>query len=149
MFQEQTFYNMTNSKYSKIEDQISAWLEKNKDEEFAEPTLGKVLESITDEEPGISLLSEKNRKNYHKEIKGYLTGKMKNGKTFNRKEMKDLLVRFLLKFTNPNSELDILIFLKVTRSSRSLVLVMVSFKMLGYCWFGVHLSTGVQVNLFV
>ena len=113
MFQEQTFYNMTNSKYSKIEDQISAWLEKNKDEEFAEPTLGKVLESITDEEPGISLLSEKNRKNYHKEIKGYLTGKMKNGKSFNRKEMKDLLVRFLLKFTNPNSEFDILIFIKV------------------------------------
>ena len=38
---------------------------------------------------------------------------------------------------------------KKTRSSRSLVLVMVSCKMLEYCLFGVHLSTGVQVNLFV
>ena len=119
MFQERTFHNITNSKYSKIEEQISAWLERNKDEKFEEKTMGKVFESIKDEEPGISLLSEKNQKNYHKEIKGYLTGKMKNGKTFNRKEMKDLLVRFLLKFTNPNSEFDILIFIKVLKKLKN------------------------------
>ena len=71
------------------------------------------MESIIHQEPGLSLLSEKNQKNYRKEIQGYLKGKMKNGKTYNRKQMKELLVRFLLKFTNPNSEFDILIFLKV------------------------------------
>ena len=73
------------------------------------------MESITDLKPGISLLSEKNQRNYLKQIKGYLEGKMKNGKIFNRKEMKELLVRFLLKLTNPNSEFDILVFLKVKR----------------------------------
>ena len=96
-----------------MEEQISAWLDSTNDEEFAEPTLGKVFESITDKEPGKSLLSEKNQKNYHKEIQGYLKGKMKNGKNYSRKQMKELLMRFLLKFTNPNSEFDILIFLKV------------------------------------
>ena len=71
------------------------------------------MESITHQEPGLSLLSEKNQKNYHKEIQGYLKGKMKNGKTYNRKQMKVLLVKFFLKLTNPNSEFDILLFLKV------------------------------------
>ena len=75
--------------------------------------MDEVLESITEQQPGISLLSDNNQEKYHKQIKGYLKGKMKNGKSFNRKEMKELLVRFLLKFTNPNSEFDILIFLKV------------------------------------
>ena len=35
-----------------------------------------------------------------------------------------------------------------TGSSRSPVLVMVSFQMLEYCWFGVHLSTVLIVHLF-
>ena len=117
LFQERTFYVLTNSKYSKIEDQLSAWLDSTVDEEFAEPTLEKVFESITDKEPGKSLLSEKNQKNYHKEIQGYLKGKMKYGKTYNRKQMKVLLMRFILKFTNPNSEFDILIFHKVINNN--------------------------------
>ena len=75
--------------------------------------MNEVLKSIADLKPGISLLSEKNQRNYLKQIKGYLEGKMKNGKIFKRKEVKELLVRFLLKSTNPNSEFDILIFLKV------------------------------------
>ena len=45
-----------------MEEQISAWLHSTNDEEFAEPTLGKVFESIKDKEPGKSLLSEKNQK---------------------------------------------------------------------------------------
>ena len=77
------------------------------------------MESITDLKPGISLLSEKNQGNYLEQIKGYFEGKMKNGKIFNRKEMKELLVRFLLKFTNPNSEFDILIFIKVLKKLKN------------------------------
>ena len=86
-------------------------------EEFAEKNLKEVLESITHQEPGISLLSEKNQHKYRKEIQGYLKGKMKKGKTYNRKQMKELLVRFLLKFSNPNSEFDILIFHKVINNN--------------------------------
>ena len=82
-------------------------------EEFAEKNLKEVLESIAHHEPGISLISEKNQKVYHKEIKRYLMSKMKNGKSYNKDEMKDLILRFLLKSTNPNSEFDILTFHKV------------------------------------
>ena len=115
LFQERNFYTLTNSKYSKIEEAISAWLDSINYDEFSEPILEKVLDSITDQQPGISLLSENNQENFLKQIKAYLKGKMKNGKSFNRKEIKELLVRFLLKLTNPNSEFDILIFLKVKR----------------------------------
>ena len=115
LFQEQAFHSLTNSKYSIIEEQISEWLDSNNHEEFAEPILKEVLESITDQKPGISLLSDNNQNNYHKDIQEYLKGKMKKGKTFNRKQMKELLMRFLLKSTSPNAEFDILLFLKVSK----------------------------------
>ena len=88
-------------------------------EEFAENTLNEVLESITHHEPGFSFISEMNQKDYHKEINGYLKSKMKNGKIYDRDEMKDLIVRFFLKLTNPNSEFDILTFHKVIHTSDS------------------------------
>ena len=115
LFQERNFYTLTNSKYSKIEEAISAWLESINDEKFAEPILKKVLESITNQKPGILLLSKKNQETYHRQIKEHLEFKMKNGQIFNRKEMKEVLVRFLLKLSNPNSEFDILIFRKVKK----------------------------------
>ena len=43
---------------------------------------------------------------------------MKNGKIYKRKELKILCVRFLLEKTNPNSEFDILFFLKVKAVSQ-------------------------------
>ena len=117
LFQERNFYILTNSNFSKIEEQISVWLDKMRGEEFAEKNLTEVLESIAHHKPGISLISEKNQKVYHKAISTYLESKMKKGKIYDRAEMKDLIVRFLLKLTNPNSEFDILTFHKVINSN--------------------------------
>ena len=72
-----------------------------------------VFESIKIQEPGKKFLSETNKEVFHEKIQHYLMGKMKNGKSFKRQEFKILCVRFLLEKTNPNSEFDILFFLKV------------------------------------
>ena len=117
LFQERNFYILTNSNFSKIEEQISAWLDKMRGEEFAEKNLKDVLKSITHPESGISLISGINQEAHQKAISEYLESKMKNGKIYDRAEMKDLIVRFLLKLTNPNSEFDILTFHKVINNN--------------------------------
>ena len=87
-------------------------------EEFSEQNLDVLFRSIKIQEPGKKLLSEKNQKVYHEKIQDYLRGKMRNGKIYNKQELKILCVRFLLEKTNPNSEFDILFFLKVKAVSQ-------------------------------
>ena len=81
--------------------------------EFSEQSLDAVFGTIKIQEPGKELLSEKNKEEYSKNIRNFLTGKMKNGKIYKKHELKVLFVRFLIEKTNPNSEFDILFFLKV------------------------------------
>ena len=82
-------------------------------EEFSEENLDVLFGTIKIQEPGKKLLSETNKEVYHDKIQHYLRGKMKNGKIYKRRELEILCVRFLLEKTNPNSEFDILFFLKV------------------------------------
>ena len=81
--------------------------------EFSERNMDVVFGKIKIQEPGKELLSEKNKEEYYKNFRNFLIGKMKNGKIYKRHEFKVLCVRFLLDKTNPNSEFDILFFLKV------------------------------------
>ena len=100
--------------FLQIAHQVESWLNSiNEIVEFSKQNLDVVCETIKMQEPGKKLLSEKNQKVYHEKIQDYLRGKMKNGKIYNRQELKILCVRFLLEKTNPNSEFDILFFLKV------------------------------------
>ena len=100
--------------FSQIADQVDSWLDSiNEIVEFSKQNLDVVCETIKMQEPGKKLLSEKKQKVYHEKIQDYLRGKMRNGKIYNRHELKILCVRFLLEKTNPNSDFDILFFLKV------------------------------------
>ena len=105
--------------FLQIAHEVESWLDSiNEIVEFSKQNLDVVCETIKMQEPGKKLLSEKNQKVYHEKIQDYLRGKMGNGKIYNRHELKILYVRFLLEKTNPNSEFDILFFLKVKAVSQ-------------------------------
>ena len=63
----------------------------------------------------IALMPTENLQNtFHEKIESYLKGTLKE-KTLSRDEWEELLVRKILELTNPNSEYDILLFLKVRK----------------------------------
>ena len=58
--------------------------------------------------------TEKLQNTFHEKIESYMKGTLKE-KTLDRGEIEQLLVRKILELTNPNSEYDILLFLKVRK----------------------------------
>ena len=58
--------------------------------------------------------TEKLQNTFHEKIESYMKGILKE-KTLSRDEIEQLLVRKILELTNPNSEYDILLFLKVRK----------------------------------
>ena len=69
-------------------------------------------------------IEEKVREKFQKAIEPFVKGTLKE-KTLSREEMEQLLVRKLLELTNPNSEYDILLFRKVTKSCKPFVLIFI------------------------
>ena len=65
-------------------------------------------------------IEEKVREKFQKAIEPFVKGTLKE-KTLSREEMEQLLVRKLLELTNPNSEYDILLFQKVAKICKTLV----------------------------
>ena len=61
--------------------------------------------------------TEKLQKTFHEKIESYMKGALKE-KTLSRDEWEQLLVRKILELTNPNSEYDILLFIKVRNTGK-------------------------------
>ena len=99
--------------------QVKLWLEPLDDRLFLDGNRQKILDATKGQESEkklITLLPTENlRKKFHENIESHVKATMKE-KTLSREEMEQLLVRKLLELTNPNSEYDILLFLKVAKS---------------------------------
>ena len=77
-----------------------------------EVDLPKLLKTIQEYKPGYNLQTENNKKNYMKNIENFLSKKFKEGFHSND-QLKDLILEHFLNLTYPNSEYDLLLFLKV------------------------------------
>ena len=113
------FYQATNRHFDEIWKQVKLWLEPLDQRLFSEGNRQKILNAMKGQEPEKKLLTllptEKLRKTFHENIESYVKATLKE-KTLSKEEMEPLLVRKLLELTNPNSEYDILLFLKVKKS---------------------------------
>ena len=132
---ESQFYKATNRHFEEILKQVKLWLEPLDETMFLERSRQNILDAMKGQESEKKLItllpagfSEKLRekfpnenieervsKKFQKEIEPFIKGTLKE-KTLSREEMEQLLVRKLLELTNPNSEYDILLFLKVAKS---------------------------------
>ena len=92
---------------------------------FLEGDRQKILDAMKGQEPEKKLITllptEKLKEHFHKNIESYVKG-IQTEKTLSRVEMEQLLVRKLLEMTNPNSEYDILLFQKVSKSGKTSML---------------------------
>ena len=121
--------------------QVKLWLEPLDERLFLEGDRQKILNAMKGQESEKKLISllpegfseklrekfpddenieERVRDKFQQKIEEKLKGTLKE-KTLSRREMEQLLVRKLLEMTNPNSEYDILLFQKVAKICKTLV----------------------------
>ena len=123
LFKESQFYKATNRHFEEILKQVKLWLQPLDERLFEGGDRQKILNEMKGKEPKklITLLpTEKLKKQFHENIESYVKATLKE-ETLNREKMEKLIVRKLLELTNPNSEYDILLFRKVTKSCKTFV----------------------------
>ena len=112
------FYKATNRHYEEIRRLDKLWLEPLDERMFFEKSRQKILDAMKGQESENKLSAfmptEKLQNTFHEKIESYMKGILKE-KTLSRDEIEQLLVRKILELTNPNSEYDILLFLKVRK----------------------------------
>ena len=106
------FQKITNRHFNQIEKETAIWADNLTDDSFSEKDKLRVLETLKNLQPGKSVLTQKNQNNYDWEMENFLKGKLK-GKTFDREELKNIILKRLLELSEPNSEFDTFLFHKV------------------------------------
>ena len=124
LLKESQFYKATNRHFEEILTLVKLWLKPLDERLFSDRDRHKILDAMKGQEPGMMLRNllptENLKRQFHKNIESYVIATLKE-KTLSRREMEQLLVRKLLEMTNPNSEYDILLFQKVAKICKTLV----------------------------
>ena len=107
------FFKLTNRHFVELEKQINKMMETVKEDRFCEDNKPSILKKIEEVKPGYDLLTESNKKNYMKNIEEFLMKKFKEGAQYTKHKLKDIILEHFLNLTYPNSEYDLLLFLKV------------------------------------
>ena len=107
------FFKLTNRHFVKLEKQIHKMMETVIKDRFFEEDIYQILIKIQEAKPGHELLTEKQKKNYEKNIKEFLKKKFKDGAQYTKCKLKEMILEHFLNQTYPNSEYDLLLFLKV------------------------------------
>ena len=92
-------------------------METVKEDRFCEDNKPSILKKIEEVKPGYDLLTESNKKSYMENIRTFLTKKFKDRAQHSKCKLTDLILEHFLKLTYPNSEYDLLLFLKVYATS--------------------------------
>ena len=123
--QESKFYKATNRKFEEIQKLVKLWLEPLDEGMFLEGNRQKILDEMKEQEAENKLIdllpTDKLKCKFHETIESYIsyiTDQKYKGETLSKEEWEHLLVRNLLKQTNPNSEFDILLFQKVRKTGK-------------------------------
>ena len=104
---------VTNRHYYDFEEQIIRMMDQVIKESFCEDSIPQILDKIREDKPGYDLLTESQRKNYMKNIGDFLNKKFKEGAVYRKGKLQDLILKHFLDLTYPNTEYDLLLFLKV------------------------------------
>jgi len=78
------FFKLTNRHFAELEKQINKMMETVREDKFFEADISKILEKIEEVKPGYELLTEKQRKNYKKNIEEFLKKKFKDGAQYTK-----------------------------------------------------------------
>ena len=110
---ELNYYKLTNRHFDELEKQINKMMKTVGEKRFFKKNIPKILDKIEKDKPGQELLTEKQNKNYKKDIEDFLKKKFKEGAKYTKCKLTAILLEHFLKQTHPNSEYDLLLFLKV------------------------------------
>ena len=123
--QESKYYKATNRKFEEIQKLVKLWLEPLDEGMFLEGNRQKILDEMKEQEAENKLIdllpTDKLKGKFHETIESYISyifDKKYKGETLSKEEWEHLLVRNILKQTNPNSEFDILLFQKVRKTGK-------------------------------
>ena len=107
------YFKLINRHFNELEKQITKMMETLIEDRFFEESIPCILDEIKENKPAYDLLTDSNKKTYLKKIEDFLKKKLKDGAQCTKFELKDLLLEHFLNLTYPNSEYDLLLFLKV------------------------------------
>ncbi len=107
------FFQLTNRHFIELEKQINKMMETFIKDRFFEEDIQNILDKIEEDKPGHDLLTEKHKKNYLKNIGEFLKKKFKEGAQYTKCKLMEILLEHFLNKTYPNSEYDLMLFLKV------------------------------------
>ena len=110
---ELKFFKITNRHFHDIDEQITKMMDAFVEDRFFENSIPNILEKMKEDKPGFKLMTESNKTNYEKNIKTFLEKKFKDGAQYTKSKLKDIILEHFLNLTYPNSEFDLLLFLKV------------------------------------
>ena len=114
------FYRLTNRHYCDIVEQVSKLIDPIKEDRFCEENSLELLDLLRGTKPGHNVLTESNKNNYMNGIEILIKKKLRNGAVYTKNQLRDHIVEHLLRLTYPNSEFDLLLFLKVCSTSQHL-----------------------------
>ena len=120
--QEFKFFKLTNRHFFELEKQSNKMMETIIEERLFQDRKADILKKIREHKPGFGLLTESNQNNYLKNFESFLEKKFRDGAQFTKSKFKDIILEHLLYLTYPNSEYDLLLFLKVCAMSKSFIL---------------------------
>ena len=118
------FFKLTNRHFVELEMQINKMMETFIEDRFFEEDIPHILDKIEEDKPGFELLTEKHKKKYMKNIEDFLMKKFKEGSQYTNCKLKDIILEHFLNLTYPNSEYDLLLFLKVCAISKSFHIIL-------------------------
>ena len=107
------FFKLTNRHFDLLVKQITKMMETVMEDRFFKESIPCILDKIEENKPGYDLLTDSNKKTYVKKIEDFLKKKLKDGAQCTKDKMNDILLEHFLNLTYPNSEYDLLLFLKV------------------------------------
>ena len=107
------FFKLTNRHFVELKNKINKMMETVIKESFFEEDIPQILGKIEKDKPGNELLTDKQKKNYKKNIEEFLKKKFKDGAHYTKCKLMDIILEHFLNLTFPNSEYDLLLFLKV------------------------------------
>ena len=123
--EESKYYKATNRKFEEIQKLVKLWLEPLDEGMFFEGNRQKILDEMKEQEAENKLIdllpTDKLKGKFHETIESYISyisDQKYKGETLSKEEWEHLLVRNILKQTNPNSEFDILLFQKVRKTGK-------------------------------
>ena len=107
------FFKLTNRNFVELEKQINKMMETVREDRFFEENIPQILDKVEEDKPGYELLREKQKNHYKKNVEKFLKKKFKEGAQYTKHKLKDIILEHFLNQTYPNSEYDLLLFLKV------------------------------------